>query len=186
MKILQKINALTASLLLAATFVSTPSVAATDASSNNPGTACHPANLGQALRGLKWDQFRVSNPTDESFFVACPVTRALAGADANDDNLLEQVFGWVDVWFDTGATEDVACIWREMPFDAAIASDQIFAMGTASLPSKFPFVVDVSFDLGSFSTQAQAANYQTVVCALPPKTGVNNIELYGSDVPAVF
>jgi hypothetical protein len=151
--------------------------AATFAQSFMPGVACTAANLNQALQ-LSWDHFRIYNPSASDYFVVCPVnTSAIGAADSDDDNVVSFVDGYVDVWFKTGNEPDVTCIWRQMPYDAATTDAQIFMVGTAHSSGGVANVADILFEIYGLGWMTSPDyHYQTVTCALPPGTGINNIE----------
>ena len=158
--------------------------AAPNASSHTPGAACHAANLNQALQGLNWNQFRIYNTSTRPLFVACPVVRGISAADSDDDDNIVDFGGQIAVWYDNGATQEVTCVWREMPSTAAINSEQIAFVGTAPIPVTLPGVGFIFLDLGSmFQHETSPVSYQTVVCKLPPNTGINTMEIFANDAP---
>lgn len=184
---MRRILKLTVGMLLAvagSAFFAGHAIAASEAQSHMPGNACAAVNLTQALRGIRWDQFRITNQSDGPLFITCPVnTAALGAADADGDGEVV-AGGYVDVYF-PGTADDVQCIWRQQSYAITAGSQAIFEVQTAVSSDTGPNVHDIWFEhveADGWMNGTADSRYQTVTCATQPGTGINAIEYYASDV----
>lgn len=144
-----------------------------------PGNVCQPANLAQALaRGMSWNAFRVFNPSDtQSFFVTCGISKS-------NGDLQDSTEGAVVAHFDVGhnPADSVSCIWRvnrESVVATNIPTTVVALTGNVFNSGRLPATSfnDRDFPVGENNIAPGA--FWTVTCLLPPKTGINDFNVFG-------
>lgn len=144
-----------------------------------PGMACQPANLNQAIN-LKatWNHIRVSNPNPlggASFFVTCPVqfdqgTSYSGSGEGTGPNDI-----YVYVLREPGASE-VVCSARR--YNRIGDDNNLLKTVSGTTAGNFGSSVRILLSDVVNSTDASInglSEYVTVLCALPPQTGVNSL-----------
>jgi len=142
------------------------------------GTACMPANLGQAINlGAAWSKFGVRNLNPEgsgkSFFVACPV---IFGDDTKTESVLSSDDVWVGYWtgnITTPVTVTCTAFWYN--FDGTLLNS-VTAQGFSDSPNS-----QSDFNIANLVDpniqQISGLNQQiSIVCSLPPQSGITAIK----------
>jgi hypothetical protein len=168
-------------ILSSAAFVAVLSFTSLQASALDSvnGSNCKAANLNQAFE-LAWNQARVINPSSNTVnrFVVCNISIGVqaiedgrAGADALLFTAVEA--GAVTGWFDTGVTDSISCIVREISAsqsgNAGVDQVTLTIAPADTLPGtrSVPWVADDGIDVALLSGSSL-----TATCQLPPGTGI--------------
>jgi len=126
------------------------------------GAQCEAANLGQALKGIGWNQVGVVNNSDRSFFVVCPLTR-----NAGETS---PVGGGIYATFPSGGGS-IPCTWRALdPFDGSRQFMNVTVV-SGSTSAFVPTLGAADVTLISFDTDPGNRHW-SVVCSLDPGEGI--------------
>lgn len=143
------------------------------------GANCKAANLNQATQ-LRWDQFGVFNPSTTPYFVVCALQRDQPALLTENLASGATIGAMITGVFDPGAGGPISCTWRVT--DANLATNTLSFNGFAQTindPTPGGAARRVANANINLTTDNPARNdlWSTVVCALPPNTGIARVGL---------